>query len=108
MYRAVLDTCALVLGRQRDFLLQLATENAYAPLWSTGILDELDYVLARLDVKRGRPDSDVRRERLFAQMTEAFPGAAIEAPNDPAPTTTRRPHARPPSTSQCGIDRNHS
>lgn len=84
MYRAVLDTCALVPGRQRDFLLQLATEHPYAPLWGTGILVELDYVLARLDAKRGRPDSAVRRERLFAQMAEAFPGAAIEAPKDRA------------------------
>lgn len=65
MYRAVLDTCALVPGRQRDFLLQLATERAYTPLWGTGILFELDYVLARLDAKRGRPDSAAYRQRLF-------------------------------------------
>lgn len=80
MYRAVLDTCALVPGRQRDFLLQLATEEAYAPLWGSGILFELDYVLARLDAKRGRDDSDERRRHLFAQMKRAFPGAEINAP----------------------------
>jgi predicted nucleic acid-binding protein len=84
MYRVVLDTCALVPGRQRDFLLQLAAEHAYAPLWGTGVLVELDYVLARLDAKRGWPDSAIRRERLFAEMTRAFPGAAIEAPEDRA------------------------
>jgi hypothetical protein len=56
----------------------------YAPLWSTGIRVELDYVLARLDEKRGRSDSAGYRERLFAQMAEAFPGAAIEAPKDRA------------------------
>jgi len=61
MYRAVLDTCALVPGRQRDLLLQLATEEAYAPLWGSGILVELDYVLARLDAKRGREGSEERR-----------------------------------------------
>ena len=79
MFRAVLDTCVLVPGRQRDFLLQLATEGAYAPLWSTGTLFELDYVLAGLDNKRSRPDSRARRQRLLANMARAFPGATIEA-----------------------------
>ncbi|MEP6463467.1 MAG: PIN domain-containing protein [Frankiaceae bacterium] len=73
MYRAVLDTCALMPGRQRDFLLQLATEEAYAPLWGSGILFELDYVLARLDAKRGRDGNDERRQHLFEQMKRAFP-----------------------------------
>lgn len=82
MYRAVLDTCALVPGRQRDFLLQLATEEACAPLWGSGILFELDYVLARLDAERGRDGSDERRRHLFQQMKRAFPGAEINAPKD--------------------------
>lgn len=82
MYRAVLDTCALVPGRQRDFLLQLATEEAYAPLWGSGILFELDYVLARLDAKRGRDNGDERRRHLFGQMKRAFPGAEINAPKN--------------------------
>ena len=80
MLRAVLDTCALVPGRQRDFLLQLATEGGFAPLWGTGILFELDYVLAELDARRGRSDSEERRARLLAQMQRAFPGATINAP----------------------------
>jgi predicted nucleic acid-binding protein len=83
VYRAVLDACVLVPGlQQRDFLLQLATERAYAPLWGTGILFELDYVLAGLDERRGRPDSAARRERLFRSMRRAFPGATVEAPKD--------------------------
>lgn len=82
MYRAVLDTCALVPGRQRDFLLQLATEEAYAPLWGSGILFELDYVLARLDARRGRDRSEERRSHLFEQMKRAFPGAEINAAKD--------------------------
>jgi hypothetical protein len=82
VYRAVLDTCALVPGRQRDFLLQLATEEAYAPLWGSGILFESDYVLARLDAKRGRDGNDERRQHLFEQMKRAFPGAEINAPKN--------------------------
>lgn len=82
MYRAVLDTCTLVPGRQRDFLLQLAAEEAYMPLWGSGILFELDYVLARLDDKRGRDGSEERRSHLFEQMGRAFPGAEINAPKD--------------------------
>jgi predicted nucleic acid-binding protein len=82
VYRAVLDTCALVPGLQRNFLLQLAAEEAYAPLWGSGILFELDYVLAQLDAKHGREGSDERRRHLFEQMQRAFPGAQINAPKD--------------------------
>lgn len=82
MYRVVLDTCALVPGRQRHFLLQLAAEDAYAPLWGSGILFELDYVLERLDAKQGRDGSAERRQHLFEQMRHAFPGAEIAAPKD--------------------------
>jgi predicted nucleic acid-binding protein len=82
VYRAVLDTCALVPGLQRDFLLQLAAEGAYAPVWGSGILFELDYVLKRLDTVRGLGDSGQRRARLFARMSAAFPGALVDAPKD--------------------------
>ena len=82
MYRAVLDTCALVPGLQRNFLLQPAAEEGYTPLWGSGILFELDYVLARLDAKRGREGSDERRQHLFDRMKRAFPGAEIDAPKD--------------------------
>lgn len=74
----------LVPGGQRDFLLQLAAEGAYAPLWGSGILVELDYVLTRLDAQRGRPDSAANRARLFATMARAFPGATIDSPKDRA------------------------
>lgn len=84
MYCAVLDTRALVPGRQRDFLLQLAVEGAYAALWSSGILFELDYVLARLDAKRGRSSSEEYRRHLFEQLRHAFPGAEVNAPKDRA------------------------
>lgn len=82
MYRAVLDTCALVPSLQRDFLLQLAAEEAYAPVWGSGILFELDYVLAALHDKRGINGSAGRRRRLFDQLKQAFPGSEVQAPKD--------------------------
>lgn len=82
MYRAVLDNCALVPSLQRDFLLQLATEAAYAPVWGSGILFELDYVLAGLHEKRGITDSASRRQHLFDQLKQAFPGSEVDAPKD--------------------------
>lgn len=82
MYRAVLDTCALVPNLQRDFLLQLATEHAYAPVWGSGILFELDYVLAGLHDKRGITDNASRRQHLFDQLKQAFPGSEVRAPKD--------------------------
>jgi len=80
VYRAVLDTCALVPSLQRDFLLQLAAEEAYAPLWGSGILFELDYVLAGLHDRRGTSDSASRRQYLFDQLKQAFPGSQVHAP----------------------------
>jgi hypothetical protein len=67
---------------QRDFLLQLATEEAYAPVWGSGILFELDYVLAGLHDKRGITDSASRRQHLFNQLKYAFPGSEVYAPKD--------------------------
>lgn len=79
MFRAVLDTCTLVPSLQRDFLLQLATEGAYAPVWGSGILVELDYTLARLQTGRDADDSEEQRRHLLHEMNRAFPGAEVEA-----------------------------
>ena len=80
MYRAVLDTCVLVPDLQRDFLLQIAAEHGFAPLWGTGIITELEYVLRRLDERRGLTANHDARQRLLRQMDEAFPGSTIIAP----------------------------
>ncbi|MCR2800218.1 PIN domain-containing protein [Microbacterium sp. zg-Y818] len=82
MYRAVLDTVVLVPGLQRDFLLQLAAEGAYTPLWGSGILHELDYVLEALHERRSVTSSAARRAHLLEQMQKAFPGALVEAPKN--------------------------
>ena len=76
---ATLDTCVLVPGGQRDFLLQVAAEGGYQPIWSSGTLDELDQVIARIDARRGRPERPQARDRLLTAMRAAFPGATIEA-----------------------------
>lgn len=84
MYRAVLDACVLVPSLQRDFLLQLATEEAFSPLWGSGILTELEYTLAKLHERRHISDGEERRRRLLAQMKRAFPGSEVNAPKDRA------------------------
>lgn len=81
MFSAVLDTCTLIPGRQRDFLLQLAAEGAYGAVWSSGTVDdELVEVLLRLDARRGRVPDRVRHERLVNEMKRHFPGSTIQAP----------------------------
>lgn len=84
MYRAVLDACVLVPSLQRDFLLQLATEEASSPLWGSGILTELEYTLTKLHERRHISDGEERRRRLLAQMKHAFPGSEVNAPKDRA------------------------
>lgn len=84
MFKAVLDACVLYPSTQRDFLLQLAAEGAYAPLWSSGILGELDAAMEEYLLERVLdPESRAAyRKHLLDQMTQAFPGATWEAPRE--------------------------
>jgi predicted nucleic acid-binding protein len=80
MFAALLDTSVLWPSLQRDFLLSLAIEGLYRPLWSTEILAELEYHETQKLINRGeRTDAAATRARhLIDQMTKAFDDALVE------------------------------
>lgn len=71
-FSVVLDTCVLYPRALRDTLLRAAERHLYTPHWSVTILDELkrNLVLSnRLTSTQG--------DYLLAEMTRAFPDAAV-------------------------------
>lgn len=80
MFVALLDTSVLWPSLQRDFLLSLAAEGMYRPVWSAQILAELEYEQARkLVTRHGLDDTDAaqRATRLVATMRSAFDDAEV-------------------------------
>lgn len=65
---------------QRDFLLSLAIEGMYRPLWSAAILEELEYheidKLVRLGIEQA--EAEQRARYLIAEMSRAFDDAAVD------------------------------
>jgi predicted nucleic acid-binding protein len=79
VFTALLDTCVLWPSLQRDFLLALAVEATYRPLWSSAILEELEEHETRKLIERGadRATAVARTQRLLEQMRSRFDDAEV-------------------------------
>lgn len=79
MFAAVLDTCVLWPSLQRDFLLSLAIEGSYRPLWSSAILAELEEHEGLKLIERGADPEEAQRRavHLIDQMRRAFDDAEV-------------------------------
>lgn len=83
MFTALLDTCVLWPSLQRDFLLSLAIQGMYRPIWSSAILDELeDHEVQKLQnpARSGldRNEALRRATHLIRQMRSAFDDAEVK------------------------------
>lgn len=81
MFAALLDTCVLWPSLRRDFLLSLAVESMYRPLWSSAVLEELEYHEAKKLLERRVVADPVaaaeRAAHLIVQMRRAFADAEV-------------------------------
>lgn len=71
-----LDTSAIFGGALNDLLLTLAEQGMFRPLWSAGVLDELQRTLPR----RGIPADAI--DHRIAMMRAAFPDAQVTGYED--------------------------
>lgn len=79
MFTALLDTCVLWPSLQRDFLLSLAAEGMYRPVWSDVVLAELEYEEAQKLIRRGEGEGQAneRARHLIEQIRRAFDDAEV-------------------------------
>lgn len=80
MFTALLDTCVLWPSLQRDFLLSLAVEGMYRPVWSSAILEELEYGETQKLIERGVPpaEAESRARQLIIAMRQHFDDAEVQ------------------------------
>lgn len=80
VFTAFLDTSVLWPSLQRDFLLSLAIEGMYRPVWSAAILEELEYHETAKLIGRGEATDEAaqRALRLVTQMRAAFEDAEVQ------------------------------
>jgi predicted nucleic acid-binding protein len=79
VFTAALDTSALWPSRQRDFLLSLAVEGLYRPVWSERILEELAYAEPDKLVELGVDpvEARARATHLLREMRTHFQDAEV-------------------------------
>lgn len=79
MLTAMLDTSVLWPSLQRDFLLSLAVEGTYRPVWSEAVLAELEFHEAAKVVTRGTDPAEAaqRATRLISIMRMGFGDAMV-------------------------------
>ena len=88
MFPAFLDTCTLYGAYLCDSLLRLAEAGTYRPLWSAGVLDELERNL----VERGLAKEAVAHR--ISEMRRAFPDAEVREYENLAESMTCDPKDR--------------
>lgn len=79
MFAAILDTCVLWPSLQRDFLLSMAIEGLYRPLWSEAILEELHRHEQYKLIDRGTEETDAlaQADHLLDNMRVHFDDALV-------------------------------
>lgn len=94
MIRAVLGANVLYQAAVRDTLLTAAEAGLFEPFWSAEILAEVERNLVARFIRRQLPNPHERWHHLLAQLTAAFPVAAVAGHEPLIPTLTNHPGDR--------------